>query len=39
MNEKEKDNLIKLLSGIILVLVIGFGGYYIYFTKYRIFKL
>ena len=39
MNEKEKDNLIKLLSGIILVLVIGFGGYYIYVTQSRISKL
>lgn len=39
MNEKEKDNLIKLLIGIILVLVIGFGGYYIYVTQSRINKL
>ena len=39
MNEKEKDNLIKLLIGIILVLMIGFGGYYIYVTQSRISKL
>ena len=39
MNEKEKDNLIKLLIGIILAIILGIGGFYIYTIKSQIKKL